>query len=767
MDIKLKSFNGSRIAQRIAFILCVLLFLSSLAGGAFVFNRMGMTSYGNSIDDLLLYESYEKSAVFQREFETQLSSILYLLDEYKSEEYIKSGRTISSQRLEDAMRELYYGGTYSYYVSYSGNDGDNYEEYKSLDMKGSAATPYERYGGRDFEEYGLKAQFKQDYAEQIEQLKQAMIMDDLRSFESIQRQLDRIKGFTYLATDGTYTVTNIGSAANSSPPIADAGYFRKSPAYLIYEGDDLTKVPASSDGIGDSLKYLDRSLESRLDDRYNPELSVYFSFDQSFLDAREAEFAEAKGETVKWMPLTIVCGLLSLLLLIYLIIVTGKKDEAGNFVLHRVDRIFTELQLVIIAILLFGGGGFFLRFLYEAVSYGVSINGSVYYIRDPLYLSITLASVIGLLSAFLGLYFILSVVRNIKAGRFLTNSVIFIVILALWKGLKEFYHGGSVMKKVVLVTLAVCLLSATIVLAPVIAALVLAFAPKWVRKYEEIKKGVVEVKNGNLTYKIKADGDGELDQLARGINEISEASSIAIQNELKNQRLKTDLISNVSHDLKTPLTSIITYIDLLKQEGFDSPDAGKYLEILDQKSVRLKKLTEDLFDAAKASSGAIPVRYEKVEMLSLINQGLGEMNDRIEASNLEFRINAQQDKYYVRADGQLLWRVLENLLGNVLKYAQEGSRVYIDLKEQSGKNGTIPNVILEIKNISKTELNIDADELMERFKRGDESRTTEGSGLGLAIAKDLVRLQNGWFEIKIDGDLFKAVVMLEEYRDAE
>jgi len=404
------------------------------------------------------------------------------------------------------------------------------------------------------------------------------------------------------------------------------------------------------------------------------------------------------------------------------------------------------------------------NFTLETVNYGVYYNGNMYVNHDPLYLSIALAMIIGLFSAGFGLYFILSVVRNIKAGRFLRNSVIVIVVSALWRGLKAFYLGGSLMKKVVLITLAVCLLSATIVLTPIVAALIIVFAPKWVKKFEEVKKGVEEVKNGNLSYKIKVDGESELDELARGINEISEASNVAIQNELKNQRLKTDLISNVSHDLKTPLTSIITYIDLLKQEGMDSPDAPKYLEILDQKSIRLKILTEDLFDAAKASSGVIPVKFEKVEMLSLINQGLGEMSDRIDSSNLEFRINAQKEKYYVRADGQLLWRVVENLLSNVLKYAQEGSRVYIDLKEQNGKTGTIPNVILEIKNISKSELNIDADELMERFKRGDESRTTEGSGLGLAIAKDLVRLQNGWFEIKIDGDLFKAVVMLEAYK---
>ncbi len=166
-----------------------------------------------------------------------------------------------------------------------------------------------------------------------------------------------------------------------------------------------------------------------------------------------------------------------------------------------------------------------------------------------------------------------------------------------------------------------------------------------------------------------------------------------------------------------------------------------------------------MFEAAKASSGAIPVKFEKVELMSIINQGLAEMADRIEAAGLNFKINAESDKYYVRADGLLLWRVLENLLCNVVKYAQRDSRVYIDIKELDKES----KVMLEMKNISKDELNIDAEELMERFKQGDESRTSEGSGLGLAIAKDLVRLQNGEFEIKIDGDLFKAIVILPKY----
>ncbi|MDR2296518.1 MAG: HAMP domain-containing histidine kinase, partial [Clostridiales Family XIII bacterium] len=275
-----------------------------------------------------------------------------------------------------------------------------------------------------------------------------------------------------------------------------------------------------------------------------------------------------------------------------------------------------------------------------------------------------------------------------------------------------------------------------------------------------------EVKNGNLSWQIPVDADahGEFDKLARGINEISEASERAIRNELKNQRLKTDLISNVSHDLKTPLTSIIAYIDLLKREGADGPAAREYLDVLDQKSQRLKKLTEDLFEAAKASSGAIPVHKEKIDLLSLIKQGLGELGDGLAAQRLDVKLHSESERYYVRADGQLLWRIVENLLGNVQKYALEGSRVYIDLSEQKTAAGGM--TVLEIKNISKAQLNIGADELMERFVRGDEARATNGSGLGLAIAKDLARLQNGLFELKIDGDLFKAVLLLERWEEA-
>ncbi len=284
-----------------------------------------------------------------------------------------------------------------------------------------------------------------------------------------------------------------------------------------------------------------------------------------------------------------------------------------------------------------------------------------------------------------------------------------------------------------------------------------------VGKLAEIRAGVIEVKSGNLTHKISVveDANGpvtDLDQLASDINHISEATNAAVQNEIKNQRLKTDLISNVSHDLKTPLTSMVSYLDILEKEGLDSPDAPAHLAIVREKTERLKTLTEELFEAAKASSGNIPCEIEDIDISALIDQSLAEMGDRLAKKKLKIKKNIRTDNTLVRADGKLLYRVFENLLSNISKYALDRSRVYIDVSEPSTYSDKL---LVEVKNISKAELNISPDELMERFTRGDSSRNTEGSGLGLAIAKDLTALMGGVFEISIDGDMFKASVLLD------
>ena len=236
------------------------------------------------------------------------------------------------------------------------------------------------------------------------------------------------------------------------------------------------------------------------------------------------------------------------------------------------------------------------------------------------------------------------------------------------------------------------------------------------------------------------------------INHIGEGLDAAVENSLKNERMKTELITNVSHDIKTPLTSIINYIDLLKRENPEDPKIRGYLEVLENKAQRLKVLTEDVVEASKASTGNITLEMTELNFVELINQVIGEFEEKFEERNLQMVVHFDEEEAIICADGRRLWRVLENVFGNVSKYAMENTRVYVDM------NVNRPNVRLSLKNISAQPLNITADELTERFIRGDVSRNTEGSGLGLSIAKDLVQLQGGTFNLYLDGDLFKVTI---------
>ena len=224
---------------------------------------------------------------------------------------------------------------------------------------------------------------------------------------------------------------------------------------------------------------------------------------------------------------------------------------------------------------------------------------------------------------------------------------------------------------------------------------------------------------------------------------------------MKSERLKTELITNVSHDIKTPLTSIVNYVDLLKKE--DLPErAREYLAVLDRQSSRLKKLTEDLVEASKASTGNMSVSLQPLVVNEIILQAVGEYDEKLTAGKLEVIVSTFEGNLTAMADSRLLWRVLDNLLSNVCKYAMAGSRVYIDLGRNEGR------VVLSMKNVSRDRLNISPDELMERFVRGDASRHTEGSGLGLNIARSLMELMGGTFSIAVDGDLFKAELTLPQ-----
>lgn len=491
-----------------------------------------------------------------------------------------------------------------------------------------------------------------------------------------------------------------------------------------------------------------------------------------FVDIPDMDaFSDVLANLITWAA---VCGVILAASVVVLCVLTGRmgRNEDGSIHLNWFDRIWSEIHM-----------GGVCGFATAAVALCIPIM-RIYALTswtDVFVPSITVDHWFGpsnsfivklciagiMASVMLTVLCLVSLVKKLKARQFWEKSLLGGLFLFIYRGLKKsFKESDSTLIKTVCVLILGALLSATWFGLPVVVVLILIFVPRIVKKFTDIKTGVARVKGGDLAYKIPVEDDaqgvrGELDRLAADINDISEAAGLAVENELKNQRMKTELISNVSHDLKTPLTSMVSYVDLLKTEGLDSPNAPSYLEIIDEKTQRLRVLTEDLFEAAKASSGAIPVNMESIDLAALVSQSLGEMGEKLSVKGLDVIVkNEIEDSSAhgvgVMADGQLLWRVIENLLSNVSKYALEGSRVYVNISSPEDSK-----VLLEIKNISASELNISAEELMERFTRGDESRNTEGSGLGLAIAKDLTRLMKGQFKLTVDGDLFKAGVLLE------
>ncbi|PLS18459.1 sensor histidine kinase [Bacillus sp. M6-12] len=273
--------------------------------------------------------------------------------------------------------------------------------------------------------------------------------------------------------------------------------------------------------------------------------------------------------------------------------------------------------------------------------------------------------------------------------------------------------------------------------------------------FNRIASTTSELASGHYPPDLPVRGKSALAELAGNINTLKTGVKISQKEQAKSERLKTELISNVSHDLRTPLTSIITYTELLKTPDLPEEDRNSYVQIIDRKSKRLKVLIDDLFEASKMASGNVELVKERVDIVQLLQQALAEYNESIKESTLQFRITKPEKPVYAIVDGQKLWRMFDNLIGNILKYSLENTRVYISLKTEKDQ------AIIVFKNVAKYEIGENTDELFERFKRGDTSRHTEGSGLGLAIAKSIADLHGGSLDIEVDGDLFKVIVTLE------
>ncbi len=510
--------------------------------------------------------------------------------------------------------------------------------------------------------------------------------------------------------------------------------------------------------------------------QYNNTFSVYVSVDDDYVQQCETAWNNQADLAVKTAMQAFAFLGGAVLLIVFLCVIAGRNGK-GELKESWFDRIWTEIHLALL-----GAAGVAVVIAVGEILWSLSNSDMTADLARLLSLSV--AGVAGAIIVTC----ILSLVRKIKCGIFLKTSVIFIVLSWFFKILFRFlkWSGKKIKKSFLLVwkfttgksgaLIILAILIYTIVIAifgvmltqdhlAVVAIIlgVIAFGVlcyifiKRANELEEIRSGASAVRNGDLTYKIPELKHEDLRTLAQDINDITSGLDRSVAKTLKAERMKTELITNVSHDLKTPLTSIINYTQLLSEIDNLPETAQDYVKIIAKKSERLKNLTQDLFDISKAQSGNEEIVSEKLDVALLINQSLGEHNNEITASGLEFCVTLAEN-LCIFADGRKMSRVMSNLIGNALKYAMKNTRVFVVACERNGE------AVIEIKNTSAYPMNFDASEITSRFVRGDEARSTEGNGLGLAIASSYVELCGGEFEIIIDGDLFKAVIKFPEYK---
>ena len=465
-----------------------------------------------------------------------------------------------------------------------------------------------------------------------------------------------------------------------------------------------------------------------------------------------------------------VSSILLIVICIYLIISIGHTKGKDGIDINDFDKIPIEFILafdVLVIILI-------LAFINEFIKF---------YIVDYYYFDLSLLLTFYFILYSLGCLTIVSIIKRIKAKTIIKNSLTgkvcgfifnlfkkFLKILSkifnkMKKDINELKNSWPEEVKIIIFTFCFVIFAIifVIIFGPmgiiidlVCFGFVLYKFLIEVSCFERIEKNLKNMYEGENKEKLNSeDFSKNFQDIVKYINDISIGFENAIEEGIKSERLKTELITNVSHDIKTPLTSIINYVDLLKKENIDNEKAKEYIDVLDSKSQRLKKLTEDLVEASKASSGNVKLNIETININELIKQSTGEFEDKFKEKNLEIISSLPKEILYIKADNRYMYRIIENLFSNISKYALENSRVYIDIKKDNNK------VKIDIKNISKEKLNISADELMQRFVRGDKSRTTEGSGLGISISKSLTEIQKGKFDLQIDGDLFKVQLEFE------
>ena len=490
---------------------------------------------------------------------------------------------------------------------------------------------------------------------------------------------------------------------------------------------------------------------------------IYTSYNENFMDASKQMLVCKSIEMLRpyensFYILMPICTALTVLILLYLIVSIGHKKGTKGIATSDFDKIPLEI-IGFIGICIIG-----LVFILLAQEVDTTEFELIISLLFTVYFTIFIV----------GIIIFDTIIKRIKSKTFWKTTLVGKIVIILLKPIHKFekfmeevrgtskYFSNAITKFIVFVCIEVFLAFIVFILFNssdpfiflllefILVAFFIQRMVKSIVNYDKIEKKLKEMYEGdNQTQLDKNQFLPVFNQSITYLNDISNGLENAIQDRMKSERLKTELITNVSHDIKTPLTSIINYVDLIKQENIQNEKVKEYIEILDNKSQRLKKLIEDLVEASKVSTGNVKLNLEKINIVELINQAVGEFEDKFESKGLDIVINSNENEIFIFADSRYMYRIIDNLFSNISKYALQNSRVYIDIQKIEDK------VYIKMKNISKDKLNIPAEELMQRFVRGDKSRTTEGSGLGISIAQNLTEIQNGKFNLIIDGDLFK------------
>lgn len=534
--------------------------------------------------------------------------------------------------------------------------------------------------------------------------------------------------------------------------------------YCVEDSDENTGADAKGTLVAKTFVPEAVGYEARHDISDEYYIKAYVSQNLTAQDAMyyaEESFKYIQPRMGKFMYYTIFSLLIFLVSIIYLLCSAGYRRGADGVTINVQDKVPYDLYIAICAgVVIFAG----VAFVYIYDNFAQASNGywgdTTYNYNAYIYPAVALYALIS--AVFIG--FLLTSATRFKLGGWWRNTIIYKlvkwlgrILAKVFSGIGKAVGGISLVWKSVTATavilLGILFLSAQFLwqMAFLLSLAVIAIVMYFSLCMRSLQRAGQELSSGNENYRVDTNRMiWDFKKHGEDLNSIGLGMSKAVAQQMKSERMKTELITNVSHDLKTPLTSIINYVDLLSKEPLEGK-AAEYVEVLQRQAERMKKLTEDVVEASKAATGNMSVHLADTDILEIISQASGEYRERLEQKGLELVVKNEtgDDNVYISADGRLLWRAIDNLMSNICKYSLENTRVYIDVQKRGDA------LDISFKNISKNELNISADELMERFVRGDSSRSTEGSGLGLNIARSLIELQGGSLSLAIDGDLFR------------